>query len=1041
MRYDDDVKLVNAVLDGDKDAFAFLVDRYQGAVYAYCLNQVSSEEDAKDTTQEVLLKAYLNLGQLKTPHAFRSWLYTIASNECRMWHRKHQAHEPLEAAAEPATPTHGSDLETRLTVKEEIDALPESQRLVILMHYFSGFTLKEIGEFLGTSREAIKVRLFRARQKLEMRLKSTFEEYFGSSSKPNFCIPILDKIASLPKPKPSGSNTPVSKAHWLAPLPLATILSVMLLGGLSGLFPTGTDSGASQAEAINVSLLDADPVLEVAQANIDADPVIEVTQANPPKKQIDVPAKQVEPGEQKAQRVEPGEQKDVGDKTSTTSAQVIGKGRIDDIVTSLDGNQFALLTPFGLELHHPDGNQPPITVDTAGEIKSPTFSQDGRFLVWNSDEQLKVWDVEKKEIVATHSFDSLKSTFLFHIGVEFVTELDNKVVSDDLRSIFAEHDFQLENVFFPRGSPRWHITDRTTRHIFDIREAGDKLSVYILHNRRWLDRLDVALHPTMKEVALALPWQGLNVVFIDPISGEQLRSFKRSHLQDPPVEAIQYSPDGEQLVIFEFDKFHSTGPKPPPPRFVFLNPRNGKVLHKFDLQDNNPELTFAYSPRGEWFAFRAWREQRVDVIDTTDWLVKKTFKVGDGILRGVSIFSPDPKLSVTFSPDGRYLALGDAVWDFQTGESIYMGESRRISQFLDDTHLLISDKASVKMVDVMANRSAERVMLQQGVFSGGAYFLSDDDTILVQGAHPSLWKASTGRIVERDIFAKYFDMRFSAISPISPHVASATANAIVIWDAIEREVVHRIPLGRRTPFVLALSPDGSQLAVGEDAYTTSLWNISAKRELHQFVNKEKPSNKKTSIFGGKGAPGAPSFARMVSALAFSPDGNQLACGVFNAIWLRDVKTGNLSQKLAVHINSEGKTVKPHKTLDMPNSPMFLRFSKDGKRLFAGLMSGHFVAFDIASGQVVKTLLSDYRPRKIPHFEFPIPVDLNPDTTLMAVGRSDHVIELIDTQTWERVAAFSGHRAEIRSVDFSHDGTKLLSTSSDGTMRIWEIDDL
>ena len=166
------------------------------------------------------------------------------------------------------------------------------------MHYFSGFTLREIGEFLGTSREAIKSRLFRARRKLEIRLKSTFEEYFGSSGKPNFCIAILDKIASLPKPKPSGPSSPISKAHRLAPFPLATVLSVMLLGGLSGLFPTGTDSGVSQ-ETFNVSLLDADPVLEVAQANIDADPVIEVTQANPPKKQIDVPAQQVEPGEQK----------------------------------------------------------------------------------------------------------------------------------------------------------------------------------------------------------------------------------------------------------------------------------------------------------------------------------------------------------------------------------------------------------------------------------------------------------------------------------------------------------------------------------------------------------------------------------------------------------------------------------------------------------------------------------------------------------------------------------------------------------------------
>ena len=505
MRYDDDAGLVKAVLDGDKDAFAFLVERYQGAVYAYCLNQVSSEEDAKDTTQEVLLKAYLNLGQLKTPHAFRSWLYTIASNECRMWHRKHEAHEPLEADTQPATTPHGSDLETRLTVKEEIDALPESQRLVILMHYFSGFTLKEIGEFLGTSREAIKARLFRARQKLEMRLKSTFEEYFGSSGKPNFCIPILDKIASLPKPKPSGVDSPISKAHRLAPLPLATILSVMLLGGLSGLFSTGTDSGASQ-EAMSVSLLDADLILEVAQANTDIDPVLEVAQATSPKKQINIPAKQVEPG---------GQQKGDSGKTGAAAVQVIGSGRVDSIVTSPDGNRFALLTPLGLELHRPDGNQPPVTVDTAVRIQTPTFSRDGRFLVWNSVEQLKVWDIEKRRIVATHSFDSFKRTFLCHIGSEFVTELNNKVVSDELERVFAEHGFRSLSIYFPStgrdGSP-WILADRDTRRIFKIREEGDKLSLYAEHNRKWLDYLDVALHPTMKEGRPCVTLAGFCVV-------------------------------------------------------------------------------------------------------------------------------------------------------------------------------------------------------------------------------------------------------------------------------------------------------------------------------------------------------------------------------------------------------------------------------------------------------------------------------------------------------------------------------------------------
>ena len=283
------------------------------------MNQVPSDEDAKDTTQEVLLKAYLNLGQLKRPHAFRRWLYTIASHECRMWHRKLQTREPLKSAAETATTAAPmcSDPETRLTVKKVIDALPKSQRLVVLMHYFSGFTLKEIGEFSGISREAINVRLFRARQQLGLRLKSTFEKYFNSSAKPNFCFAILDKIASLSKP--SVPSSPVPKAHRFAPLPLAAALSVVFLAGL---FQTGTDGGASQ-ETTSISLLDTDSDIEIAQADA-------------PKKRIGVPTK----------RVEPGGQKEVGDKINVTSVQVIGDGRIDDIATSPDGKRFAVLTPL-----------------------------------------------------------------------------------------------------------------------------------------------------------------------------------------------------------------------------------------------------------------------------------------------------------------------------------------------------------------------------------------------------------------------------------------------------------------------------------------------------------------------------------------------------------------------------------------------------------------------------------------------------------------------------------------------------------------------
>ena len=919
------------------------------------------------------------------------------------------------------------------------------------MHYFSGFSLKEIGEFLGTSREAIKARLFRARQTLGKRLKGTFEEYFDSSTKPNFCIAILDKIAPLPKP--SVADSPVSKAHRLAPLPAAAVLSVVLFGGLAGLFPTGTDSGAPKG-TINVSLLDADSG-------------VETTQADAQKKRIGAPVK----------RTTADEQRGGGGENSASPVQVLGGGRVDDIVASPDGKLFAVRSPYGLELHHADGDSPPVAVDTSGRIESPTFSRDGRFLVWSGDEQLKVWDIGKQETVATHLLDSLKRTFLFDIGPEFATDLDNRVVSDDLEDVFEEHSIRLSSPYFPRGAPRWHLADQDGRRIFDIREADGKLSVYVLHKRRWLDYLNIALHPKMKEVALGLPWQDMNesafkVVFVDPVLGSELRSFEWSDINGLPIYDMQYSPDGEQLVIFEYDAYNSSRPNPLTPRFVFLNPQDGKILHEFNVQDTDAGVTFAYSPGSQWFAYRAWRDKRIDVIDTLDWQVKKTFAIPDRQKR-TDFLAPvhllQPKTSISFSSDSRYLALGSMVWDFRTGDTVHAGEYRAMSQFLDDTHLLISNGASVKALDVAANRLEARVNLQYGVLPGSAYFLSDNDTILAQGWSASLWKASTGNMIEEDVFGKHFDFKFSVVSPINDVVASVVTakvpenatltleqefikhvvkDEMLIWSAQKREVVQQIPPQLDTTFfdsktvdsdilqlrffrhglgadpyfhVLEFSPNGTRLAVGQRDGLASLWDISEPKKLHRFDN--------FSALFGYGSKTVHDRFAFVSALAFSPDGNQLACGVFDVIRIWDANTGESVRALEIP-----KT--PDTTL-----PLFLRFSKDGTRLFAGLMSGDFVVFDIASGTVAKTLNPGYRAVKAPHIGNSIPLDMNPDTTLMAVGRTDNVVELISAQTWERIAELSGHREEIRSVGFSHDGTKLVSTSRDGTMRVWSVEGL
>ena len=80
-----DEKLVSQTLAGDRDAFGVLVHKYQDMVYTYAYQKVRNVADSQDITQEVFLKAFRHLQKLRHPHLFRSWLYTIMSNECKRW--------------------------------------------------------------------------------------------------------------------------------------------------------------------------------------------------------------------------------------------------------------------------------------------------------------------------------------------------------------------------------------------------------------------------------------------------------------------------------------------------------------------------------------------------------------------------------------------------------------------------------------------------------------------------------------------------------------------------------------------------------------------------------------------------------------------------------------------------------------------------------------------------------------------------------------------------------------------------------------------
>ena len=138
-----DEQLVSQTLAGDRDAFGVLVHKYQEMVFAYAFQKVRNEIDAQDVTQEIFLRAYRSLYKLRHPHRFRSWLYSIMSNECNRWlaraAKTRRREVLLEDAAdddlrvEPAhtVPTEG----WRVDLEQAIAVLPDENRVAVLMFY------------------------------------------------------------------------------------------------------------------------------------------------------------------------------------------------------------------------------------------------------------------------------------------------------------------------------------------------------------------------------------------------------------------------------------------------------------------------------------------------------------------------------------------------------------------------------------------------------------------------------------------------------------------------------------------------------------------------------------------------------------------------------------------------------------------------------------------------------------------------------------------------------------------------------------------
>jgi RNA polymerase sigma-70 factor, ECF subfamily len=185
-RVEDDRELVRRAQKDDKGAFEELVKRHQSRVFAVAGGILRNREDVEDIGQQVFLKAYFSLKRFDQRAAFSTWLYKITVNECWDLLRKRKV-RPLvfeaEFSEEQARQYDGMeekadgvpDVSERMALRQEVEelmeCLEERDRMMLVMKEVQGFSVEEIAEILDINGNTVKVRLFRARQRITERVK------------------------------------------------------------------------------------------------------------------------------------------------------------------------------------------------------------------------------------------------------------------------------------------------------------------------------------------------------------------------------------------------------------------------------------------------------------------------------------------------------------------------------------------------------------------------------------------------------------------------------------------------------------------------------------------------------------------------------------------------------------------------------------------------------------------------------------------------------------------------------------------------------